>query len=144
MFAPEQVLVLIYDDFRGDNDGTVRRVLRFLEVVDETEPIEAIEANPSVRMRSQALDEIVHACLVGRGPAARAARGRASRRSRPQRLRRDALRLTQQRRRARPPPPAADEQFMDELRRRFKGEVVALSEYLGRDLVALWGYDRID
>ena len=30
---------------------------------------------------------------------------------------------------------------MLELRRRFKGEVVALSEYLDRDLVALWGYD---
>ena len=33
---------------------------------------------------------------------------------------------------------------MRELRRRFKGEVVALSEYLGRDLVSLWGYDRLD
>ena len=32
---------------------------------------------------------------------------------------------------------------MLELRRRFKGEVVALSEYLDRDLVALWGYDGI-
>jgi len=30
-----------------------------------------------------------------------------------------------------------------ELRRRFKGDVQAASEYLGRDLVALWGYDRI-
>ena len=29
------------------------------------------------------------------------------------------------------------------LRRRFTGEVVVLSEYLGRDLVALWGYDDI-
>jgi RNAse (barnase) inhibitor barstar len=27
------------------------------------------------------------------------------------------------------------------LKRRFKGEVVALSEYLGRDLVTLWDYD---
>ncbi len=33
---------------------------------------------------------------------------------------------------------------MRELRRRFKGEVLALSEYLDRDLVALWGYDEID
>ena len=36
------------------------------------------------------------------------------------------------------------EAFMRELRTRFTGEVVALSEYLGRDLVALWGYDDID
>jgi len=32
---------------------------------------------------------------------------------------------------------------MLELRRRFKGEVIALSDYLGRDLVSLWGYDRV-
>ena len=33
---------------------------------------------------------------------------------------------------------------MLELRRRFAPEVVALSEYLDRDLVSLWGYDRLD
>jgi hypothetical protein len=32
---------------------------------------------------------------------------------------------------------------MQELRRRFKPEVVALSDYLDRDLVALWGYDKL-
>jgi hypothetical protein len=32
---------------------------------------------------------------------------------------------------------------MLELRRRFTDEVVALGEYLQRDLVALWGYDRL-
>jgi hypothetical protein len=40
-------------------------------------------------------------------------------------------------------PPAPDESLMAELRVRFKGEVVALSEYLGRDLVAEWGYDDV-
>ena len=40
-----------------------------------------------------------------------------------------------------PPPP--DEEFMLELRRRYKGEVLALSEYLDRDLVSLWGYDEL-
>ena len=33
---------------------------------------------------------------------------------------------------------------MLELRRRFKPEVQAAGEYLGRDLVSLWGYDDID
>ena len=41
----EQMLVLIYDDFRADNEATVRRVLRFLEV-DDGVPIEPVEANP--------------------------------------------------------------------------------------------------
>jgi hypothetical protein len=31
---------------------------------------------------------------------------------------------------------------MSELRVRFRGEVEALGEYLGRDLIALWGYDK--
>ena len=37
-------------------------------------------------------------------------------------------------------PPRLDEALTDELRRRFKPEVEAASEYLGRDLVGLWGY----
>ncbi len=41
-------------------------------------------------------------------------------------------------------PAEADEDVMRELRVRFKGEVVALSEYLGRDLVNEWGYDRVE
>jgi hypothetical protein len=32
---------------------------------------------------------------------------------------------------------------MMELRARYKAEVVGLSEYLDRDLVGLWGYDRV-
>jgi hypothetical protein len=40
-----------------------------------------------------------------------------------------------------PPPP--DEELMLELRRRFRPEVEALSDYLGRDLVTLWGYDKL-
>ena len=41
-----------------------------------------------------------------------------------------------------PRPP--DEALMRELRLRFKGEVEALSEYMDRDLVSLWGYDDLD
>jgi hypothetical protein len=40
-------------------------------------------------------------------------------------------------------PSAPDERLMLELRRRFKPEVEALSDYLGRDLVTLWGYDGV-
>src|SRR5947209_11805392 len=40
VFPPEQVLVLIYDDFRDDNEATVRKILRFLGV-DETVTFEA-------------------------------------------------------------------------------------------------------
>jgi len=139
-FPPEQVLVLIYDDFRADNEATVRAVLRFLEV-DDTRPFEVSTANPSVRMRSQQLDELVHAVSVGRGPASRAAKA-AVKALTPSGLRRDALRVTQ-RRIVHGSPRAPDERLMLELRRRFKSEVIALSEYLDRDLVTLWGYQNV-
>ena len=142
VFAPEQVLVLIYDDFRADNEATVRRVLRFLGV-DETLPVEASRRTRRSACARARLHELDARARSGtRAGLARGAR-RRSRRSRRERLRRDA---------ARPlssdavygAPPAADEELMGELRRRFKPEVVALSEYLGRDLVGLWGYDGVE
>jgi hypothetical protein len=59
-----------------------------------------------------------------------------------ERLRRSALQTARQRLvYGQPPPP--DEALMLELRRRFRGEVAALGEYLDRDLVSLWGYDGL-
>jgi hypothetical protein len=141
VFAPEQVLVLIYDDFRRDNVGTVRQVLRFLEV-DDNHPIKETEANRTVRMRSPRIDGLVGSLSHGQGVTSRAIKV-AAKALTPRRLRRGALRTIQRNVvYGRPDPP--DERLMGELRGRFKGEVVALSEYLDRDLVTLWGYDRID
>jgi hypothetical protein len=142
LFAPEQVLVLIYDDFRADNEGTVRTVLRHLEV-DAEHPVQVLDANSTTRtMRSQQVDELVHSIAVGRGPATRALKA-AVKSLTPREMRRDAVGVIQRRVAYRTPPPT-DEAFMVELRRRFKGEVEALSDYLGRDLVKLWGYDAVD
>jgi Sulfotransferase family len=140
VFAPEQVLVLIYDDFRADNEGTVRRVLRFVGA-DERVPIAPTEANVTVRVRSQRLEELVHSLAVGRGPVARAVKAPIKALA-PRRLRRGALEAVQSRVVLAPPPPV-DEKLMLRLRRRFEGEVRALGEYLGRDLVSLWGYDEL-
>jgi hypothetical protein len=141
LFPREQVLVLIYDDFVRDNEATVRTVSRFLGV-DDTTAIELTQANPTMGVRSQRLHELVHALSVGHGPASQAVKA-AVKALTPTRLRRSALQAAQ-RSVVYVEPPAPDERFMLELRRRFKGEVVALSEYLGRDLVALWGYDSVE
>ncbi len=133
--------MLIYDDFKRENDATVRRVLRFLEL-DDSHPIEALHANETVRMRSQRLDETLHEVALGRGPLARATKATVKALT-PQRLRRGALHLTI-RHVVRAPPRAPEEELLLELRRRFKGEVVALSEYLDRDLVTLWGYGNLE
>jgi len=142
VFPPEQVLVLIYDDFRHDNQATVRRVLRFLEV-DDAHPIDEVQVKLTTRtMRSQQLDDVLHSLSLGRSPAARAAKATVKALTSPQ-LRRDALgSIRRQAVYGDVPPP--DESFMMELRRRFKPEVVAASEYLDRDLLALWGYDELD
>jgi hypothetical protein len=134
VFGREQVLVLIYDDFRADNEGTVRRVLRFLGV-DEHVPIEAVEANPTVRVRSMRLDALVRRLYAGR-PA------RGLRALLPARVRRGVLgRLRRGIVYGR--PQEVDRELEMELRARFRGEVEALSEYLERDLVGLWGYGHV-
>ena len=140
VFPPEHVLVLIYEDFRGDNEATVRKVLRFLEV-DDTSPIEVVEANPTVRVRSPRLYKLVRSLYLGRGLASRSAKS-AIKALTPQKLR-HATHVAVQGRMLWGKPRPPDEDVMLELRRRFKGEVVALSEYLDRDLVSLWGYDDI-
>jgi hypothetical protein len=135
-FPPEQVLVLIYDDFLADNHGTVRRVLRFLQV-DDTAPIKIRKANPTVGVRSTGLQSAAGSLVAGNSRAARAARTT---------IKSLVPQLASARAHRRilfsePPPP--DERLMLELRARFKGEVVALSEHLGRDLVSLWGYGEL-
>lgn len=137
LFPPEQMMVIIYDDFRRRNEETVRAVLRFLEVDDSVE-IATGDANPTVRMRSQQLDELVHRFSVGRGPFSRAVKG-AVKAVVPGRLRRQALRTAQQKVVLAPTQPL-DEALTAELKDRYRHEVVALGEHLGRDLVAEWGY----
>ena len=57
LFGEERMLVLLYDDYRSDNEGTVRRVTRFLGV-DDSVPIEATDTNPSTAVRSRSLHRV--------------------------------------------------------------------------------------
>ncbi|MFI4990038.1 MAG: sulfotransferase family protein [Solirubrobacterales bacterium] len=140
VFPREQLLVLTYDDFRADNEATVRQVLRFLGL-DDGVPVQSLEVNPTVRARSQRMHELLHAVSVGRGPFSTAVKS-AVKTVVPQRVRRGAVGTIRGRLLyAEPPPP--DEATMLQLRRRFKPEVVALGEFLDRDVVRLWGYDSI-
>jgi Sulfotransferase family len=137
VFPREQMHVAIYDDFRADNEGTVRSVLRFLDV-DDTVPVRVAEANPTVSPRSQRLNEVVHAVTVGAGPASLKVKG-AVKAVLPRRVRRGALEAVQRHVVFRE-SPRPDERVTLEVRERFRDEVHALSEYLGRDLLKLWGY----
>jgi hypothetical protein len=141
-FPAEQILVLIYDDFRSDNEETMRKVLRFLEL-DDSYPIERASTPTLPAIRFQYLHQLGRAWSIARhNPVSGPALDRLDRLI-PSSLRSEAWgelwrALVYKSR------DSSDEQFTHELRRRFKPEVVALSEYLGRDLVTLWGYDEIE
>jgi Sulfotransferase family len=142
VFGPEQMLVLTYDEFRADNGTTLRRLLRFLDV-DDTIPVPAAETKPLKAVRVQPLRRVADLARMARyDPAAAGTFGRTVHRLTPAPLRSEAFRARWRSLVFKPPDPP-DEAFMRELRARFKPEVVALSEYLDRDLVARWGYDAV-
>jgi len=141
-FPADQMLVLIYDDFRADNAGAVTEVLGLLDV-DRDYPVDVVDANVTKRVvRSQQLDNLVRSASLGSGPVTRTAKT-AAKALTSRRLRHNALEVMRRGVVLGEVPPE-DESYMVELRSRFKPEVVALSEYLDRDLVTLWGYDKID
>ncbi len=140
VFAPEQMLVLIYDDFRNDNERTVGEVLRFLGV-DDTVAVTALQANPTVTVRSRRLERATRRAYAGQGVLWRPVNSLVKAATSP-RLRKQVLDPFRNRLLYREPPPP-DEAFMSELRRRHLSEVTSLSNYLNRDLVTLWGYDQL-
>ncbi len=142
VFGAEHVLVLIYDDFRRDNVASAREVLRFLEV-DETAELEAVETKPLRAVRNPRLHGVRQTLWRARhNPAAAGRVSRAVVALTPEQLRSGAGRSLWRRFVYSDPTPPK-EALMLAIRRRFKGEVMALSDYLDRDLVGLWGYDRI-
>ena len=144
-FPAEQVLVLIYEEFRADNQATLRDACCASWSVDD---------GPTPRPGRHAAGEggaLAACCTASPRRCAGLAKtrpGRGAWRARPtrrcpsvcarRRVRAGWRRLVY----AAPRPP--DPQLMLELRRRFKPEVQAAGEYLGRDLVSLWGYEDID
>ncbi len=142
-FPEEQVLVLIYDDFRADNAGTLRRVFSFLGV-DEGGDVEQQDVNVTTRtVRSHRLHDLVDADRPRQGPGGRG--GKDARQVRRLRAGCAGGRSPATRRHlVTAEAPAEDPELMLEIRRRFKPEVVAAGELLGRDLVGLWGYDELD
>jgi len=138
-FDDADLLVLIYDDFRNGNQATMQRVLRFLGVEDAGS-LETLEANVTTwSYRAPRLDGILTGAALGRTGAWRPVK-KAAKALSTQRLRHRALRMLRRRIVLTEPPRLATD-LESELRERFKPEVLALSEHLGRDLLSLWNYD---
>ncbi|HEY2718667.1 MAG TPA: sulfotransferase [Solirubrobacteraceae bacterium] len=140
-FGRERVLVLIYEDYRADNERTLRTVLRFLDVREDV-PIRALQSNQSVHVQSPRIHGLLRKLTVAEGRGF-GALNKSLKTLTPMRLRQSALQTVRKRVVFGEPEPP-EEAFMLELRRRLRPEVVALGEYLGRDdLPSLWGYDEL-
>jgi hypothetical protein len=141
VFGAKRVLVLVYEEYRRENEQVVREVLRFLEV-DDSLAVEQVNTKPLKDVRLRRLHQLNGALQEARrNPAAANPALRALDALLPAAAR-EAFGSLWRRLVYRPrAEPSAD--FMLELRRRFKPEVQAVSEYLDRDLVGIWGYDRV-
>jgi hypothetical protein len=139
--SDDQILILIYDDFRVDNDATIRSILRFLGV-DDSVSISKIEANQSTRVRARGVEKAMNALSQGGGPGLSIVKTVVDTVT-TQRLRSTARRaISRHVVYGKPLPP--DRDLVMELQRRYKPEVEALADYLGRDLITLWGYNEIE
>ncbi|HEX5224517.1 MAG TPA: sulfotransferase [Solirubrobacteraceae bacterium] len=142
-FAREQVLVLVFEEFKRDNDGTLAQVLRFLDVDDSYRPEAEVETPSVAAVRFAPLHAATNRLRAARaaptaaGPLARGANALLSGPLRNGPLGSAWRRLVYTER------GEVDERLMAELRVRFKPEVEALGEYLGRDMVSLWRYDEL-
>jgi len=142
-FGREQVKVLIYDDYRADNSGTLREVMSFLDLEALDQEPATVETPPLPGLRSLTLHQIERGVrLARRHPDSRSPALRAVNTVLPPRLHSARFEAAWKKLVYVPAPPV-DEELMLELRRRFLGEVERVSDYLGRDLVTLWGYDRL-
>ncbi len=137
-FPRSQILVLILDDFHRENAATVRRVWRFLDV-DDTLPVHAASGSqPYKVVRSMPLHRMTRAVKIARNdPGAANSLARTAYALTPKPARELWRRVVYSK------PASPDQALSAELRRQFKPEVIALSEHLGRDLVSLWGYDKV-
>jgi hypothetical protein len=141
-FPREQVLVLIYDDYRADNAATVARVLSFLGLESQEEFVPR-QTGTLPGIRSLTLHQLERVVIVARrNPNSSSPLLRAVNKVVPASWHSERLHNAW-RKAVYAPPEVPDPGFMAELRRGFQSEVQAFGDYIGRDLITLWGYDRL-
>ncbi|MDX1419443.1 MAG: sulfotransferase [Rubricoccaceae bacterium] len=140
VFPEEQILALLYDDFRSDNAGTVRRVFSFLGVDPAFEPAFGEHNMGGRSLRSRRAQAWMHQLTMGRGPLGRVKP--LVKALVPPALRRRATRAGYERFVYDEAPPV-DPAVAAHIRAAARPHVEALGERLGRDLIAEWGYASV-
>ena len=135
-FAPEQVKVLIYDDFKRDNEAVYTELLDFLGVDTSFQPVFR-RHNKGQKLRSKTAQRLVHRLSHGKG--AWGGLHGLLKRIFPQRLRRWLIQ-TAFRTVVFEPKDEVSPDLRERLQKQFKPDVERFGALIGRDLVAEWGY----
>lgn len=136
LFPPEQVRVLLYDDFVESNKAFFDEVTDFLSV-QRDDAISFDVRNPSVRVRSKKARQALFDLSTGAGRLAGIQR--FIKRVTPDKARRQILMWVYERFIFKAPPPL-DAETRDRLKRTIAPEVEKLQHLLGVDLLDRWGY----
>lgn len=133
LFPAEQILPLVYDDFRADNLAVVRQVYEFLGVDPGFEPVLGNLNTGGKALRSRRVQSLLHGATHGSGAIG------AIRRALPRGARKKAIRIAYEKV-AFEDAPAVGDELAERLRAKATPHVDALGERLQRDLMGEWGY----
>ncbi len=139
VFSPDQVLVLLLEEYRAERERTYSRVLDFLEVAP-LPPSGQEQKNPHQEPRSLRLTVFLRERVHWVQPSAAESSGKEPR-SLAWKTRRKAYRFLERINWRTTARAALDPALRERLKQRHRSEVARLSELLGRDLEKLWGYD---
>ena len=135
-FDQEQVLVLIYDDFKRDNEETYNRILEFLGVDRSFQPTFKSH-NKVQKLRSKTAQKAVHSLSHGNG--AWKSLHRLLKSALPASVRQFLLQVALQNI-VYKPKDEVDPDLRRRLKTQFKSEVRQFSNLVDRDLMTEWKY----
>ncbi len=133
-FSPEQIKVVIFEDFKSENERVFREILDFLGVNTNFDPeYEAINVNKEVKFK--AINNLINSPLV-----------KSISKNLVSQEFNEFIRdnIVEKYLWHSAPKAKMPEEIKIQLMKQYKSEVVKISELLNIDLVTKWGYDNLD
>jgi len=131
VFNKKQIKIILYDDFKNNNAGIYKKILQFLGVGDFQPKFGVRNASRQVRFRW--VKYFMESPFIWKGVKFIL----------PKSVFGYMKKFFYQIVRKHKAPQAMDQMLRKDLMKQYKPEVEALSKLLKRDLVTLWGYDKV-
>ena len=133
-FSPEQIKIVIFEDFKSENERVFREILEFLGVNTNFAPeYEAINVNKEVKFK--AINNLINSPLV-KSISKNLVSQEFNEFIRDNIVEKFFWHSA--------PKAKMPEEIKIQLMKQYKSEVVKISELLNIDLVTKWGYDNLD